>query len=191
MAKDYKAYSSKKPKKNKRKTSNKRGLLWLVVIVMVIIFIGGLYWLTKNRKPGEQSNALLNKVKTVIVNKPAATPTTPPEQKIKFDFYNILPKEQVNVNNTSNTSAPAKLQKVNTATYIVQIASLKNFSDADTLKAKLALNGFTAQVKAVVNSSGNTWYRVQIGPYSNFDDAFDAQNNLRKARFDGLIKKMS
>lgn len=184
MARDYKSYSSKKSKKRKSKENNKRSLLWFVVIALIIVFGFSLYWLvdqnaSKQSKPVEIKKVIKKKVEKLKQQ----------TQKIKFDFYNMLPNQDVTVQ--QKQPQPVSNDTTSESTYIVQVASLRNSEDADAFKAKLALNGFNVDVKKTVNSSGNTWYRVQIGPYDNFDDAFDAQNNLRKDNFDGIIKKVN
>ena len=49
--------------------------------------------------------------------------------------------------------------------YIVQIASFRSLKDADSLKAKLILNGFNPVVQSVVLSGEEKRYRVRLGPY--------------------------
>lgn len=184
MPKDYKAYNSRSKKSGKKRHSRKP-LLWFSVfaVLVLVIFVG--YWYIQHDKKFKFNKPTIKPtVKPVVNNKPQQ-PATP---KIKFEFYNILTKQTVAVPNpdvTPSTTTPA-----NTAQYIVQVASLKNAKVADSFRAKLALNGFAGQVKPVVNKSGNTWYRVQIGPFNNYDDASDTLNNLRKAHFDGMIKNI-
>lgn len=190
MSKDYKGYNSK-PKKSRRKRGSQQGskkpLLWFTVIAVVVLvaFVG--YWYLQNDyHPHSKKSKPTPAAKPVAKAQPTAPPKKP---SIKFEFYNILTKQTVSVPNPLPAAAPQTPQS--TARYIVQVASLKDSNVADSFKAKLALDGFNVHVKPIVNSSGNTWYRVQIGPYNNYDDASDVLNTLRKDNFDGLVKKIN
>ncbi len=60
------------------------------------------------------------------------------------------------------------------ASYLLQAGAFRSSSDAEAMKARLALIGFEAKVlTAEVN--GQTMYRVRIGPYA----ALDAMNRAR------------
>ncbi|GAB4223449.1 MAG: SPOR domain-containing protein [Gammaproteobacteria bacterium] len=63
--------------------------------------------------------------------------------------------------------------------FVVQLASFREFKDADNLKARLALYGYVAQIKEV-EAGGKHWYRVRLGPYRNYEIAQDIQRELRK-----------
>ena len=185
MSKDYKSYSANKKKKSKKKKSagNKHVVMWLVVALLTVAFISGLYWLSQlnRRKPGMK----VIPVKIEKEKKPAKKKPIIP--KIKFEFYNLLPKENDNLLtvNTSTIQQPQEQLR-----YILQVASLKNFTDADTMKAKLILNGYNVQVKKIT-STGTVWYRVQVGPFGSIDAATNAQVTLRKEKFDSIIRKVS
>lgn len=183
MSKDYKGYNSK-PKKARRKTNSKKPLLWFAVFAIVVLAAFAGYWYLKHDYHPHKE--VLPAKKSVPVKAPAKMP--PKKPSVNFEFYNILTKQTVSVPNPV-VATPKAAQS--TATYIVQVASLKDANVADSFKAKLALDGFNVQVKPIVNSSGNKWYRVQIGPYNTFDDAYDVLNNLRKNHFDGMVKKVA
>jgi len=50
------------------------------------------------------------------------------------------------------------------ASYLVQVASLRKASDAEQLKAKLALLGIRSNIQRVT-IEGKDYHRVRIGPY--------------------------
>lgn len=178
MSKDYKSYSSQKKKSSGKKFGTVKPLWWLVIVVIVILLSTVL--LIKSHEKISQK-IIIQPIKKL------AQPVKPKTEPIKFEFYKMLSDQSVNLPSSTNNIPQTTVVQ---STYIVQIASLKDPKVADNFKAKLALKGFNPQVKTIQSQSGTTWYRVQIGPYNNFDDAFDAQNNLRKANFDGLIKKL-
>ena len=74
--------------------------------------------------------------------------------------------------------------------YIVQVGSFKKFSDADRLRANLILQGYHSRLSRFTNST-TTWYRVEVGPYPNLNQAKSHQNALERLKFSGLIKQIS
>jgi cell division protein FtsN len=74
--------------------------------------------------------------------------------------------------------------------YIIQVGSFKNFDDADRLRASLILQGYQSRISRFVNHA-TTWYRVEVGPYTNLKQAKTNQITLEKIHFNGLIKQVS
>jgi cell division protein FtsN len=176
MPKDYKSYVKTK----KTKASGKK--LWILSIILVLILAGLVFLLlTLSQKPlksGQASKEVLKKVVPVV--KPKEEP------KIHFEFYSLLtkPNSGASAPNTAPESS-SNLPKV----YVIQVASIQNFSDADTLKAKLLLNGYTPLIQKNMIED-ETWYRVQIGPFDK-NEVLVWQKKLAKSGFEGLIKKAS
>jgi len=84
-------------------------------------------------------------------------------------------------NNTKSNSAPK-------TKYVLQVASLKNASVADKLRAELTLLGFSVNVTA--NQAANhTWYRVIIGPYNSIKLAQNDQLRLKQNKINALLKQ--
>ena len=63
--------------------------------------------------------------------------------------------------------------------YVLQAGSFKNRSDAEKLKASLALLGFEANIQSVTVNSV-PWHRVRIGPYSQSNDLYDKIDQLQQ-----------
>ena len=191
MPADYKSYTRKKKRRNAKK-NEKRRLLWIIGIVILILLGAVFYWLSKNdsikipiKKIAHKSAVAAKTVKKEIKKKLE-------QPEIKFEFYNLLPKEKVTVpGNPNPTVAVSKnnTPAINNSHYLLQVASLKKFSDADSMKANLIMKGFSAQVKKI-DVKGNTWFRVQIGPFISMDNALDTQNKLRKDNQDAIIRKI-
>jgi cell division protein FtsN len=85
--------------------------------------------------------------------------------------------------------APIAPAPATSDSYIVQIASVKNYNDADQMKANLTLAGFNMQLEKS-NVAGTTWYRVQAGPYNSLAAATAAQSSLRKQNYNAIVKKI-
>jgi cell division protein FtsN len=119
----------------------------------------------------------------------------------QFDFYKVLPEKEVVIPNAElSAMAKAEQQKAAAANnpdestptatatpaasqgggYVLQVGSFPNASDAEATKAKLALQGFAAHVQAVT-LDGQTWNRVQIGPFTSATELQRVQKQLSAA----------
>lgn len=92
--------------------------------------------------------------------------------KPRFDFYKILPgTEEAVTDKEFKRASPAAAKEV----YFLQVAAFQSPSDADNLKARLALAGIEAQIQTATLPDGKVWHRVRVGPFSD-------QNELSKSR---------
>jgi len=83
---------------------------------------------------------------------------------------------------------PVPVKKSLKGGYTIQIAAYKAFKDAVTQMALLETKGFSSyRVKAQKN--GVTWYRVRTGSFSNYDDAKQFMQKIKKARINAMIVK--
>ncbi|MCK4869760.1 MAG: SPOR domain-containing protein, partial [Gammaproteobacteria bacterium] len=96
----------------------------------------------------------------------------------KFDFYTILPNEKIKV-------MPVPKSGVQ---YVLQIAVVKKFAEADRLKAELALLGFDAFVTKV-KSRGGEINRVLVGPYFSKKAAVIDQRRLMQNQIKSILHK--
>jgi cell division protein FtsN len=108
-----------------------------------------------------------------------------PAERPRFEFYQILPGErEVGEKESRPASAPrppsmagakpgsAVTPKPHTGeTYWLQAGAFTEEREADNLKARIALTGLEASVRAVNIPEKGTLYRVRLGPYQSLDDA--------------------
>ena len=128
----------------------------------------------------------VNPVETVHV--PRAEPVPP---KPKLDFYTVLPEiETVLPDRATRTKASAVERSEVGAQYILQVGSFASFSDADQLKAKLALQGMQAQIQKVVIEGRGEYHRVRLGPYQKLEDLDAANQQLSKLGIKALRLKL-
>jgi cell division protein FtsN len=109
----------------------------------------------------------------------AAKPVLPPPEKPRFEFYKILPGSEQPMTELELKEAARKEQRAREL-YFLQAGSFQNASDADNLKAKLALLGVEASISTVTLPERGMWHRVQIGPYTRLDDLNRAREMLRQ-----------
>lgn len=72
--------------------------------------------------------------------------------------------------------------------YLLQVGAFPNAADAETLKAKLALQGFVANVQSV-NVGGQTYHRVRLGPFHSATDLESAKQRLASAGIPAIALK--
>lgn len=135
-------------------------------------------------------------------------------EKPRYDFFTVLPEMEVVVpeqelqrkaannpepaaavsNNatattsgtsTTNTAVAAATQ---TDRYILQVGSFQNSSEAEQMKAQLAMIGFTANVQTV-NVDGKSWHRIRVGPFNGAREAEDMRRMLADNQFQPLVMK--
>jgi len=112
------------------------------------------------------------------------------EPKTRLDFYTILPgKEEVVPDKDVSQAAPgAGAARV---VYYLQAGAFQNATDADNLKARLALAGLEAQIQTATVPDKGVWHRVRMGPYSNTQDLEKARAALRENKIESAVIKVN
>lgn len=72
--------------------------------------------------------------------------------------------------------------------YLLQVGAFPNGADAETLKAKLAMQGFVANVQSV-NISGQTYHRVRLGPFRSATELESTKQRLAGAGINAIALK--
>ena len=104
----------------------------------------------------------------------------------------ITPAPESAVHATPVTPAPAAATAAAAAPagsgYLLQVGAFPSASDAETLKAKLAMQGFVANV-APVNVNGQTYNRVRLGPFHSATELESAKQRLSAAGINAIALK--
>ncbi|MCS5709629.1 SPOR domain-containing protein [Candidatus Berkiella cookevillensis] len=86
----------------------------------------------------------------------------------------------------------ATAETTNKGPFIIQVASFRKREQADTLKAKLALSGFESNIQSIKIGSGETWYRLYLGPFNNRLAAENTHQKLEsEQKINGLVLKIN
>ena len=107
----------------------------------------------------------------------------------KYDFYEMLPNFEVVVperDKDVKRDLPAAARIERPGIYVLQAGSYRNESDADRVRAQLALQGIDAKVQRVAVDA-DVWHRVRIGPVSNLDELNKLRRQLQAADVDALV----
>jgi cell division protein FtsN len=115
----------------------------------------------------------------------AVAQAEPPEAR--FDFYKMLPNFEVVVeNNSTETSGRAEPRAIETpGLYMLQAGSFSSHEAADRRRAELALQGIESTIQKN-RDTGDTRFRVVIGPTRDLDLLNQQRARLREANIDVL-----
>jgi cell division protein FtsN len=100
--------------------------------------------------------------KNVLPQTENADATAKPDNK--YDFYTILPETESTVTEQEIKNNTQTVKKDN---YFLQVGAFPDETDADNMKAKLALQGFEAVVQTATIPDKGTWHRVRVGPLND------------------------
>lgn len=155
--------------------------IWLITGVL----LGGLIvGLTVTKLTNNNLVITKTKVKAKVKTKTIVKAKKPP----KFEFYTLLPNgnktlqiaKKKSAKKTKKTQQPAK-------NYLLQAGSFRKLADADELKAKLLLSGFSPKISKNTVNNGKIWFRVTMGPYKSKKLARKAQQQLKQQRISGIL----
>jgi cell division protein FtsN len=191
MARDYAKRPNKKRKSRGKSKKGAGGAAWLlmgVVIGLSLALISYIKFQGRIKAPAALVS-VLEETKTPQQKPPAATHAAKP----KFEFYSLLPKMEVEVAHPNNTHPTSTTTSTSTALekakFRLQLASFKQFSDADSLKAKLALEGFKLEIAAITLPPGEVWYRVRTPVLNDRNTALNLQKKLQKQAVPSIVVK--
>ncbi len=187
MARDYaRRTTSRKPQKN-----GLPGWLWMLGGLLVGLFIAFLVYL-QGQGESPFKGISLPKSKPAATDTRAVTrqpvPKAPPKREgINFDFYSILPEQEVVIpeSELGNTPTPNE-EKAN---YFLQVGSFKSDEDASSRMAELFLLNLEPSIQKVTVDGGNTWHRVRVGPYTDRRKLDQARRKLQNNGIDFFVIK--
>lgn len=120
---------------------------------------------------------------TPVTSPTASAPTAPaPTKPSPADI--LSGKSTVPV--APQTTPPASATDTANTGYYLQVGAFKSQSDAEQLRAKLALSGFEAKVTQR-DANGLTLYRVRLGPYGKLDEMNHVRQRLQDGGYDTAV----
>ena len=143
----------------------------------------------------------------------------PPPPKPRFDFYTLLPEMEVVIPEQEITealkqppaaaaapveeikaapaaspapkAAPAKPVKAASGTFYLQVGSFRNGVQAERFKAELAMQGMQTSIQTVTINNKDTYHRVRVGPFHDFDTLDKTRQSLKKKGIDSTPIKVT
>lgn len=194
--KDY-VRTPQKRKQTKKKKQTLPIFRILLAVALIVSFIFALYQLSqsnvqndvsvteseseassKNLEHSTDANDLENTASALNDSaiEVAELPPLPELDDEEWEYIDSLPEFSVEV----DAKGPIK----SVGTYIMQCGSFKKTSQAEELRAKIALAGKESQIKVSDMETG-IWYRVVLGPYDNKRLAERERDEIERANIDG------
>ena len=119
---------------------------------------------------------------------PPASATAPPEETPTpadagptYDFYDMLPKQEVEV--PERAAAKTSGSALPKGDVTLQAGSFKNVAEAEKLQAQLAQYGIDAKIQRF-SLEDETWYRVRIGPVVTVEELESVLARLAEAEIE-------
>ncbi|SCK09230.1 SPOR domain-containing protein [Vogesella sp. LIG4] len=109
----------------------------------------------------------------------------------RFDFYKILPGQQEAVPSTDKgTADTASGSNAASQRFFLQAGAFQSESDADNMKARLALMGVEAKIQSLNMADKGLLHRVRIGPFERQEDMDAMRARLRQEGIEVSIVKL-
>lgn len=183
---DYKYRASRKGKKPVA--------IWVWLLIGYLAGAGSIAFLCLQYGTGASTAEWIGETPVSSAAKPAPEQQQRSVQEPSFDFYNLLPDQEVVVPeeelSRSEPRPPAEPSRAPGSAqakrrYMLQVSSMRSAREADALKAKLAFLGMQAQVSRA-QIKGVTWYRVRLGPYPTTTAMQQARKRLAASGYQSL-----
>ncbi|WP_456372012.1 SPOR domain-containing protein [Thiolapillus sp.] len=199
MARDYKGRA------NRGKKSKKPISAWVWLITGFVLGAVSVGIICIKLAPRNATDNWIGDRPPAVREAPKAPPQSPGIVKPKLDFYNLLANREVLISEDELARQVKKAPPPPTASrekkaepvpaparpeatgkkYVVQVSSFRSRKEAESLKARLALLGLRAHVSSA-RIKGSSWYRVQLGPYSNAAAMQDVRRQLASSGYKSL-----
>lgn len=181
------------------------GIVLTVVVVLALPYLKGRNdgdrFLRPTPNPEARPAAASEAGDEAAAGDDAALPAPKPTQ---YDFYTLLPSDEVAMTDaelaataraeeerraredaaepataapTPTTSTTAAIEPGGDTPYVLQAGAFGSASDAESLKARIALLGLSARVEPA-EVRGQTVYRVRMGPYRTASELAEAKAKL-------------
>jgi cell division protein FtsN len=183
----------------RRSGRNRRGTpAWLWLLSGVLLGLGLAYYLWSKGfipQPSAESVATENSTEQISpADVEEVAPAGDEARKSPYDFFTVLPEMEVVVpeqelsQKNRPAETPAAQAQADSGSYLLQVGSFREKSDAEQLKARLALLGITARIQSVTVNDV-TWHRVRIGPVSGVRQADEMRTRLSANGIESLVMK--
>lgn len=117
----------------------------------------------------------------------AAAEKTPP--KPRFDFYTMLPEQQITVDvEPAQVATPRTEPVVQGETFLLQAGSFRQPEDAERRRAELLLLGLDPRVEEASGEHGR-FFRVFLGPFQTHAEMSRARGLTTAQNIDTLLMK--
>ncbi len=190
--------SYQKPASGRRSRGNTLLGVFLGLILGVLLSLGVVWYMNKMPLPFRDKAPRADRTANGDADQAGTSKSLPGKpggrdgDKPRFEFYKILPGSQeaapapaapkpAEVKPTEAKAPETKTGDVKSAggePLYLQVGAFQKPTDADNLKARLALLGLDASVQEVDVPDKGRMYRVRTGPFSNVEELNRARGQL-------------
>lgn len=174
------------------------GWVWLLAGLIVGLAVAGVFFLQGVDRMGQDASWLRQEsaptAPPLVADPPA--PPQPARDTARFQFYELLPQDEIRVPAPSAatpatpaapppTATPTQPAAPAAARVALQTGSFRQAAQADEMRARLALLGLQANVR-VVRVNGETFHRVFVGPFESDAQVNRALERLQRESIDAF-----
>ncbi len=152
-------------------------LRWFFSGLLCGVFLSGLVWLA----------SLQPEIGEAVEKMTDATLGDQEIPRPRFDFYTLLPEQNLDVAVDSEAIEQAQRQGA-VDQYLLQAGSFRQAEDADRRRAELILLGLDAKVEET-NGDNGRWFRVYVGPFQSRSKLAKARSQTAQQGIDTLLLK--
>lgn len=174
-------------RKTKRRNDGGRFGAMLFGLVLGLGLAAAAWWLLTPPEERPAVPAVTSAEKAPPEKQRAAEPVEIEPSGRGYDFYEMLPEQEVLIDDEARTPresrdpASSRNALAEPGLYMLQAGSFRNAEGAESIKARLALQGIVARVRPVPSVDG-TLHQVRVGPV----DRDTANDYLRRVKEAGI-----
>ena len=164
----------------------------IIGLMLGAVFAASVAWYLTRANPFSENGAPPQSADGETVLAPRTLPGKPggrPVEKPQFDFYKILPKGDGSVEVPPQQPVQGIENAVTERLYL-QVGAFEDPTEADNLKARLALMGIEATVQRGESATKGTVHRVRLGPYARVEDMNALRAELARAGIDVALVRV-
>jgi cell division protein FtsN len=162
------------------------GWAWMLIGLALGLSVAGTVYI-KDRQPPTNTAAEKSPAPTPIESKSQKS-VSKAEPERRFKFYEMLPNFEVVIPEEEESVRPDVQQKSvdSPGIYVLQAGSFSNYTDADRVKAQLALLGIVSRIQKI-SIDDKVYHRVRIGPIEDLERLNELRQQLRQARVEVMV----
>ncbi|MCC5879957.1 MAG: SPOR domain-containing protein [Idiomarina sp.] len=160
---------------------NRRPLgLVLVALLIVAMFVAALMWLKNNNEQDTGPDGPI-----LFTDTTEQAPVAPPQATL--DALPDAPQERWQyIEELENHSVEVIIpEREEARRRLMQCGSFRRESDAQELRARIAMAGYESQVRRTESAQHGAWFRVILGPFDGVRPAQTVNNQLRRNNIHG------